>query len=59
MRDEADVYVLWKDEDDVGGVPIGPAIVAREDYNISSKRWVTRSEAQGIAELLGWKFEEV
>lgn len=59
-RPEVTTKVLWKDEDEVSGIPCGPAWIATLNGEIIEELgWVIKPNAIKLAETTGRDFEEV
>jgi hypothetical protein len=50
----------WKDEDEVEGLPVGPAFILKDSGEIEEKLgWVSKPEAIAMAKDSGYDFEEL
>lgn len=55
---EAAEKVVWKNEDDVDGVPIGPIWVESKSTREKAPSWYPVADARALAEELGVPCEE-
>lgn len=52
--------IVWKEEDEVGGEPIGPAYLVNDSSEVKqSFGWMTLKDARNLAEEAAEEFEEV